>query len=66
METVIVCSKIVDENISHNLVDSLIWKDAKHLDEIEPDDVYDYCQYHIKFDGLIPVQITRIITWKRQ
>lgn len=46
-----------DKFISFNIKDSIIWKSCYHEDELKPDNLW--C-YHIKFDGLKPVQVTKI------
>ena len=57
METFEVYSKILDENIKKDVVNSPIWKECYHPEEIDPDEDF-YC-YTIKFDGVKPVQCTK-------
>jgi len=61
METIKVFSTIDDKNIKKKLSDSPIWGDAYTEDElIHVDESKKLYQYSIKFDGLKPVQVTKI------
>ena len=58
-----VYSIISDENIQKNLINSPIWKNCYKEDEIFPELLAtsdDWYKYTIKFDGLIPTQVTNI------
>jgi len=54
-----VYSSINDEKIRQNLNNSPIWKECYKEDEIKNINKPLYC-YSIKFDGLKPIQITKI------
>jgi len=57
VKTIKVYSTINDENITKDLVNSPIWKECYHPDDtIPPEAIY---VYHIKFDGLKPIQVTK-------
>ena len=58
MKTEKVYSKIHDKNIKNNLVDSPIWKDSTHISDVG--DASGFWEYTIKFDGLKPIQVTKI------
>ena len=62
METIKVYSPVNDVNIKKNLNDSPIWKNACHADELEAAQekhniMYEYT---IKFEDLVPIQVTKI------
>lgn len=58
METVKVYSPILDEHIQKNIIKSPIWKEAYQEEEEKPEKrMY---VYHIKFNGTIPIQVTKI------
>lgn len=66
METIAVYSPIEDTNIQKNLDSSPIWKNAIHqtdLDELEKN-YPKLFKYKIKFDGLKPIQVTKISVYK--
>ena len=58
METIKIFSPIDDPNIKKDLVKSPIWKETYHEEDV-PTDKAMIC-YHIKFDGLTPIQVTKI------
>lgn len=58
METVKVYSPILDTNIRKNLGNSLIWDKVYHEDEEMPDGPIH--EYHFKFEGTVPVQVTKV------
>lgn len=51
-------STIQDNNIMKDIINSPIWKECYHSDDIRPANAI-FC-YTIKFDGLIPVQVTQV------
>ena len=59
-----VYSPVFDKNIQRDINNSPIWKEAYHADEIgevkKP-----LTEYTIKFDGLVPIQVTKIKNLKR-
>jgi hypothetical protein len=57
-----VFSKIQDNNIQNNITTSKIWEECYKEDELESKAGY-YC-YTIKFDGLKPIQCTKIQKFK--
>lgn len=62
METIKVYSPLNDKNIKKNINNSPIWSKCYHEDELDNakkkhKDLY--C-YQMKFDGLKPVQVTKI------
>jgi len=59
LETVKVYSPIWDPNIRKELVHSPIWAECYHEDENRPAKIVNI--YYIKFDGLKPVQVVKII-----
>ena len=59
MKTEKVYSPISDASIKSNIANSPIWKNCYHEDDLKPKSVDMIC-YHIKFDGLKPVQVTNI------
>ena len=67
METVIVYSPVEDKGIKNNLNDSPIWKSAIHEDDIAKEHKKGKLmfEYTMKFDGLKPVQVTKVknIKW---
>ena len=56
-----VYSTVLDEKIHEHLNNSPIWENGKCFHETEIADVKQplYC-YHIKFDGLKPIQVTKL------
>ncbi len=61
METIKVYSKIEDNNIKKSLNDSPIWKQAIHETELPAQEKGIHLfEYVIKFDGLVPIQVTSI------
>lgn len=64
METVKVYSPILDKDIRKNINNSPIWEEAYHESEI--DDVKKpLTEYTFKFEGLTPVQLTKMKKYKR-
>ena len=62
LQTEQVCSKTHDKKVKHNLGDSPIWDECKHLDELTDEEKVSgewYC-YDIKFEGTTPVQVMNI------
>jgi len=60
MENVIVLSTI--ENKGKDIANAPFWKEAYHKDEVSKDMLANgkqWYEYHIKFDGLKPVQLTK-------
>jgi hypothetical protein len=66
METIKVYSTIEDKNIRKNLNESPIWKKAIHADDLNSvqDKYKTLWEYEIKFEGLIPVQVTNVKRYK--
>ena len=66
MENIKVYSTIEDKNIKKNLNNSPIWKKAIHADDLgNVVDKYDIIwEYEIIFDGLKPIQVTKITKYK--
>jgi hypothetical protein len=58
-----VISPIKDDKIKSNLLNSPIWKECYHEDEELPQDKELYC-YTIRFDGLTPIQLTKLKKYK--
>lgn len=58
MEIIKIYSPIDDPDIKRNLGTSSIWKEAYHKEDM-PTDKAMIC-YHIKFNGLTPIQVTKI------
>lgn len=54
-----VYSPINDEKIRKNLINSPIWNECYKEDEITDTTKPLYC-YSIKFDGVTPIQVTKI------
>lgn len=54
-----VYSPIHDEKIRQNINESPIWDECYHEDEIKDIDKPLYC-YSMKFEGLTPIQVTKI------
>lgn len=52
-------SKIEDKNIKKDIVNSNIWKNCEHPDDVKYKDLKGWFEYKIKFDGLIPVQCVK-------
>ena len=59
MTTEKVYSPIFDRNIKKDISNSPIWKDCYHEDDELPISKTLWC-YTIKFDGLVPVQVTNV------
>jgi len=57
-----IISPVLDENIQEHINESPIWKSAFKVEEITPE-IYrkhqNWYKYHIKFDGLKPIQCTK-------
>jgi len=53
-----VYSDILDNNIRTNLVDSPIWKNCLHKDDMGAKDKK--YKYRIKFEGTLPIQLLNI------
>lgn len=62
METIKVYSPIEDKEIRNNLNTSPIWKQAYHEDELSEAKKkhQNIFEYSIKFEGLKPIQITKV------
>lgn len=62
METVKVYSPVEDKKIKSNINESPIWKQAIHEDDVreEMDKGKPLFEYTMKFDGLKPVQVTKV------
>ena len=64
MTNEVVVSPVEDKNINKNLNGSPIWKNCFHTDEIT-DEIRGkspkWFEYHVKFDGLKPIQCTKMI-----
>jgi hypothetical protein len=63
MTTETVFSPVKDEKMNSHLNDSEVWKNAYHPDDMSDDIRKKYPQwymYKIKFDGLKPIQMTKI------
>lgn len=67
METEKVYSPVKDGKIKRNLNDSPIWKNCYKQDEVTSDVLKKHNNifyiYSIKFDGLKPVQVTKVETF---
>lgn len=62
MTTEKVISPIKDEKMNSNINNSKVWSKAYKLEEITPEIRAKYpvwYEYHIKFDGLKPIQMTK-------
>jgi len=59
MLTEVVFSPVFDKDIQKNIINSPIWKEAYKPDEIVGIKKTLH-EYHIKFDGLIPIQVTKL------
>jgi len=60
MENVIVLSMI--ENEGKDIVNAPFWKEAYHKDEVTKEMLQNgkmWYEYHIKFSGLQPIQLTK-------
>jgi len=58
-----VYSTINDKNIKENLSNSPIWKNCLHSDDLTENvrrNTPNLIEYTIKFDGLKPVQVTKV------
>lgn len=62
METVKVYSPVEDKKIKSDINGSPIWKEAIHEDDVreEMDKGKILFEYVMKFDGLKPVQVTKV------
>lgn len=60
MKTEKIYSKIHDKSIQSHIATSKIWKACEHSDDIHKKDVTGWYEYTIKFDGLTPIQCTKI------
>jgi len=59
----IVISPIYDEKINSHILDSEIWKEAYTLDDMSDEIRKKHpilYEYSIKFDGVMPIQVTKI------
>ena len=62
MTTEVVVSPVKDD--FKNLKDSPVWKNCYHVEEITPEILNKHIkwyEYHIKFDGLKPFQLTKTV-----
>jgi hypothetical protein len=59
MITEVVFSPVFDKDIQKNINNSPIWKEAYKPDEIT-NVRKKLHEYHIKFDGLKPIQVTKL------
>ena len=57
-----VYSPILDPSIKDHIASSPIWEECYHENEERPEGLY--C-YHIKFDDLKPIQVTKIVKSKQ-
>lgn len=64
MEIVKVYSPIEDKEIQKNLNGSPIWKQAFHQEELAGQKFNNIYEYSIKFDGLKPLQLTKVDKYK--
>lgn len=55
-----VYSSIKDDNIKNELMDSPIWKKCEHPDDIKEKDISGWYEYTVKFEGLTPIQVTKV------
>jgi len=57
-----VVSKIFDKHIKDNINNSPIWKECKHLEELNDDEKEsgEFTLYEIKFEGITPIQVLNI------
>jgi len=63
MENVIVLSTI--ENTGKDIKNAPFWKEAYHKDEVTKEMLKNgklWFEYHVKFSGLLPVQLTKTNT----
>jgi len=64
MKTEIVLSPVKDEKINSHINESPIWKNAFKLEEVTDEIRMKYnnvfYEYHIKFDGLKPIMLTKM------
>ena len=63
MKTEIVLSPVKDDSFKSNLNDSPVWKNCYHVNEVtnEIRDKYPkWYEYHIKFEGLKPLHLTKV------
>lgn len=64
MTNEVVVSPVKDVDFKTNLGGSPVWKNCYHADEVT-DDIRKkhakWFEYHVKFDGLKPVQLTKTI-----
>jgi len=62
MTVEVVLSPIKDEKINSNINNSPIWKKAFKPEEVTEEVRHKHnkwFQYYVKFDGLIPIQVTK-------
>lgn len=64
MVTEKVYSPIFDKSLATNIQNSPIWGECYKEDEIADVNKSLYC-YSIKFDGLVPIQVTKVSKPKR-
>jgi hypothetical protein len=64
METVKVYSPVFDKDIRKNINGSPIWEEAYHESEIK-DVKKQLTEYTFKFEGLVPVQLTKMKKYKK-
>ena len=55
-----VYSPLKDDNIKNDLMNSPIWKRCEHPDNIDDIDLTGWFEYTIKFDGVTPVQVSKV------
>lgn len=55
-----VYSPVKDDNIKKDILSSKMWEKCEHPADIKNIDISGWWEYTIKFDGLEPVQCTKI------
>ena len=60
MTTEIVMSPVKDENFKTHLNDSPVWKNCEHAEDVVGKDLTGWFEYKVKFEGLVPVQCTKM------
>lgn len=60
LKTERVYSPIKDDNIKKDIQSSKIWEKCEHQENIKDIDISGWLEYTIKFDGLEPIQCTKI------
>jgi len=60
LKTEKVYSQIEDKNIKIDVLDSIIWKNCEHPDDVDKNTLSGWFEYTIKFDGVTPVQCTKV------